>query len=353
MEEELKKLKEQSEIDFTKIKTISELKDFEVSYLGRKGKLTLLLKFLPELTRVEKQRLGEIVNEFKAGLEKKIADKGKELRKLEYERIVQTEWVDVTAPGPEIRQGKIHPISKMIDEICKIFHSMGYTIADGPEIEEDYYNFDSLNIPPFHPARDTQDTFWVDPKSVGDRTDILLRTQTSAVQTRFMERHKPPVRIIAPGRVFRNENEDAKHSATFYQVEGLLVDQCINFENLRGTLDIFIKQLLGEEVKTRFRPSYFPFTEPSAEMDVSCTVCGGSGKDSDRQECRTCKGVGWLEIMGCGMVHPKVLENVGYDTKIFTGFAFGVGVDRLVILKYSVPDIRDFYKGDLRFLEQF
>ena len=292
-----------------------------------------------KLSAEERPVIGQLANEIRAELDKKITDKTKELKEAALNEKLKNEAIDVTMPGESVELGHIHPLTAVLNELKDIFIGMGFNIAEGPEVEKDYYNFEALNIPKDHPARDTQDTFYID-------ENIVLRTQTSPVQIRVMENTEPPIRIIAPGRVYRSDAVDATHSPLFHQVEGLVVDKGINMADLKGTLEAFAKRLYGEETKIRLRPHHFPFTEPSCEIDVSCFKCGGKG-------CPMCKGEGWIEILGGGMVHPKVLKNGGIDPEVYSGFAFGVGLERLTMFKYNIDDMRLLYENDLRFLSQF
>lgn len=319
--------------------TLAETEEVRVRLLGKKGQLTEILKSMGSLDPEERKVLGQAANSVRSQIESLLEDKFTQVKNAEKDARFRAERIDVTEPGKQRPLGTKHPISITIDEISRVFMSMGYSIAEGPEIETVYFNFDALNAAPNHPSRDMTDTFYID-------DEILLRTQTSPVQARTLLKQKPPIKIISPGRCFRVDTPDATHSPMFHQVEGLLVDEGVSMTDLKGTLDSFAKQLFGSDVKTNFRPHFFPFTEPSAEMDVSCFKCGGKG-------CRVCKGSGWIEILGCGMVHPHVLEVGGIDTEKYTGFAFGMGVERIAMLKYGVDDIRLFYENDMRFIEQF
>jgi len=327
-----KKLEEEiGKADIDKIEVI------KTRFLGRKrGEITLLLKQLPGLPPEEKPKIGRLLNDLKKKAEKLIEERRKSLerKRAEYK-------IDVTFPGEKPLTGKIHPLTQTIRQIKEIFIGLGFEVVTGPEIETEYYNFEALNIPEFHPARDEQDSFYIDFKS-----GYLLRTQTSPVQIRVMEKSLPPIRIISPGLCYRRDAIDASHFPVFHQVEGLAVDKDITFSDLKGCLTYFAKEMFGEDTKLRFRPSYFPFTEPSAEVDISCIMCKGSG-------CKVCSGKGWLEILGCGMVDPEVFKNVGYDPEKYQGFAFGMGVERICMLKYGIDDIRLFFQNDLRFLKQF
>ena len=315
------------------------LEELRVSYLGKKGEMTAILKQMGGLSAEERPVIGALGNEIRADIERAIAARGAELKSGELERRCREETIDVTMPGTAAPLGGRHPLSIVLEEIKEIFLGMGFDVAEGPEVETDYYNFEALNIPKNHTARDTQDTFYIS-------DDIVLRTQTSPVQVRTMENQTPPIRIIAPGRVYRSDAVDATHSPLFHQIEGLAVDKGITMADLKGTLEIFAKKLYGEDVVVRFRPHHFNFTEPSAEMDAMCFVCGGKG-------CRLCKGEGWMEILGCGMVHPNVLRAGGVDPDVYSGFAFGMGLERMVMRRYGINDLRLFFENDLRFLRQF
>ena len=338
MREVLEQIKERAISELSKLEDLKSLKEFKVKFLGKKGEVTQLVKRLKEVAPEERPVIGRLINEIKQLLESRIAEKEKELKELEKQRRFEKERIDVTLPGRFPAFGLKHPIVQVMEEVVDVFRSMGFQVAEGPEIEEDYYNFEALNIPPDHPARDMQDTFYV-----SDR--VLLRTHTSPVQIRVMKKYPLPIRIIAPGRVYRRDF-DVSHTPMFHQVEGLLVDEGVTFAELKGTLQEFARRIFGEETKVRFRPSFFPFTEPSAEMDIGCVICGGEG-------CRVCKGTGWLEILGCCMVDPEVFKSVGYDTEKVTGYAFGLGVERIAMLKFGIDDIRLFFENDLRFLSQF
>jgi phenylalanyl-tRNA synthetase alpha chain len=307
--------------------------------LGKKGGLTAVLRGMGALSADERPVIGALANEVREGIESGLAAKKTVLSQKEQDEKLKNEKIDVTMDGRRPAVGKRHPLTRALDEIKDIFLGMGFEIAEGPDVELDYYNFEALNIPKEHPARDTQDTFYVS-------ENVVLRTQTSPVQIRVMEQKKPPIRIIAPGRVFRSDAVDATHSPVFHQIEGLVVDKGVTMGDLKGTLEAFAKGLYGPDARTRFRPHHFPFTEPSAEVDVSCFVCGGKG-------CRVCKGEGWIEILGCGMVHPKVLERCGVDPSVYSGFAFGMGLERLAMRRWRIDDLRLFYENDLRFLRQF
>ena len=319
--------------------TLPRLDEIKIEYLGKKGTLTALLRGMGSLSAEERPVIGQLANQVRQEIEQAIDEKKKRLKEHALNLKLAQEKIDVTVPGRPHKFGSRHPLYQVEREICDIFVSMGFDIVDGPEVEYDYYNFEALNIPPNHPARDTQDTFYIT-----DR--ILLRSQTSPVQIRTMEQRKPPIRIISPGRVYRSDALDATHSPVFHQIEGLVVDKGITMGDLKGILETYAKTLFGADVKLRFRPHHFPFTEPSAEVDVSCLVCGGKG-------CRLCKGEGWIEILGAGMVHPNVLRGCGIDPEVYTGFAFGMGVERITMKKYEIDDIRYLYENDTRFLSQF
>jgi phenylalanyl-tRNA synthetase alpha chain len=318
-----------------------QLDELRVKYLGKKGALTEILRGMGALSAEERPVIGQVANEVRAAIEGVISAKQEEYRKAETANKLRAETIDVTLPGRPVPLGSVHPLNKVIQEVEDIFIGMGYQVAEGPEVEQDYYNFEALNLPKNHPARDMQDSFYI-------TEEILMRTHTSPVQVRTMERMKGevPVKIICPGKVYRRDDDDATHSHVFTQIEGLVIDRGIRMSDLKGTLLQFVREMFGQETKIRMRPSFFPFTEPSAEVDVTCMMCGGSG-------CRTCKQSGWLEILGSGMVHPRVLEMSGYDPNIYSGFAFGMGVERIAMLKYGIDDIRHFYMNDLRFLRQF
>ncbi|WP_019555409.1 phenylalanine--tRNA ligase subunit alpha [Propionispira raffinosivorans] len=341
MEQELKELKQEAVTTMAAAQNVSDLNDLRVKYLGKKGTLTSLLRGMGKLSPEERPRIGQMVNEVRAELEAVLESKNEELKKLELAQRLATEKIDVTLPGRIQPLGHLHPLTLTLNRIKNIFMTMGFSVEEGPEVEKDYYNFEALNLPKDHPARDMQDSFYI-------TEDILLRTQTSPVQARTMQAHEPnsPIRMIAPGRVYRRDDYDATHSPMFTQVEGLVIDKNISFSDLKGTLELFLHQIFNENVGVRFRPSFFPFTEPSAEVDISCVMCQGKG-------CRVCKGTGWLEILGAGMVHPHVLEMSGYDPKKVSGFAFGLGVERVAMLAYGVDDLRLFYDNDMRFLRQF
>ena len=336
-EEALKQIRESNRLD--------KLNEVRVSFLGKKGELTAVLKGMKNVDPKERPFVGQMVNETREAIEEFLEETKKKLEEKAREEKMKQEVIDVTLPAKKINVGHRHPNTIALEEVERIFVGMGYEVVEGPEIEYDLYNFEKLNIPANHPAKDEQDTFYIN-------KDIVLRTQTSPVQARIMEQGKLPIRMIAPGRVFRSDEVDATHSPSFHQIEGLVVDKNITFADLKGTLEEFAKQLFEPETKTKFRPHHFPFTEPSAEVDVSCFKCGGSG-EIEGHSCRFCKGSGWIEILGCGMVHPHVFEMCGIDPEEYTGFAFGVGLERIALLKYEIDDMRELYKNDIRFLKQF
>lgn len=323
-----------------------ELEQIRVTILGKKGELTNVLKSLGTLPASERPIVGQFANEIRDKIEELIRTKREELQQAEIMRNINSQTLDVTLPAKKIAVGNIHPISKTIRDLEDIFIGMGFTVTEGPDIEFGYYNFTALNLPEDHPARDMQDTFYINKEDVNSTDEVLLRTQTSGAQVRFMEVNKPPLRMVCPGRVFRPDEVDATHSPMFHQIEGLVVDKGVTMRDLRDTLKIFATEMFGSDTKIRFRPHHFPFTEPSAEVDISCFVCGGKG-------CSVCKGEGWIELLGCGMVHPNVLKGCGIDPDIYTGFAFGMGVDRIAMAKYGIRDLRYLFENNIRFLEQF
>lgn len=339
MKRQLEKVKEEFDFDLTSSNSQKDIENVRVKYLGKKGALTGILKQMGTLSADERPVIGKISNEIRDYISKSIEEKTAKLRFAETQNRLQSEKIDVTLPGKKIRLGHKHPMSIILDEVKDIFIGMGFNVVEGPEIESDYYNFEALNLSKNHPARDTQDTFYID-------ENTLLRTQTSSVQIRTMEKQEPPIRIISPGRVYRSDEVDATHSPIFNQIEGLVVDKGISFSDLKWTLETFIKKLYGNNTALRFRPHHFPYTEPSAEMDIECFSCHGKG-------CALCKGEGFIEILGCGMVHPKVLENCGVDSEEYSGFAFGVGLERVAMRRYKIDDLRLFYENDFRFLKQF
>lgn len=339
MRNQLEQIRSNAKVALAEITLVSELEEFRVKFLGKKGELTGVLRGMGALSAEERPIIGQLANEIRTYLEEQIDLKRNELIKKERLVRLAEESLDVTIPGKVKKIGHRHPLTKVLDEMKDIFIGMGYEIAEGPEVELDYYNFEALNMPKHHPARDTQDTFYIN-------ENVLLRTQTSSVQIRVMETQKPPIKIICPGRIYRSDEIDATHSPIFYQVEGLVVDKGVTMGDLIGTLKVFAQNIFGEKTDIRLRPHHFPYTEPSAEVDVTCWVCDGEG-------CRVCKGEGWIEILGCGMVHPKVLENCGIDSEVYSGFAFGIGVERTAMGRYGIDDIRLLYENDIRFLNQF
>lgn len=339
MKEQLNNIKTDAGKELAGVQSITELEGIRLKYLGKKGELTAVLRGMGSLSPEERPVIGQLANDVRTFVEGRIEEVKNELQQKAHFEQLGKEAIDVTIPGKRRQLGKRHPLSIVLDEIKEVFIGMGYEIAEGPEVELDYYNFEALNIPKGHPARDTQDTFYIN-------ENILLRTQTSPVQIRVMEKNKPPIKIICPGRVYRSDAVDATHSPIFHQVEGLVVDKGVTMGDLIGTLQVFAKSLFGEKTKIRLRPHHFPFTEPSAEVDVSCWACGGSG-------CRVCKNEGWIEILGAGMVHPKVLEVCGIDPEVYSGFAFGLGAERTAMGRFNIDDMRLLYENDVRFLKQF
>ncbi len=339
MKQQLEAILSNAKNELSETQNARELDAVRVKYLGKKGELTAILKGMKNVAPEERPVIGQLVNDVRAELEAALEKQGEKLEQSALEEKLKSETLDVTMPAEEITLGHKHPLSVVLDEIKDIFIGLGFQIAEGPEVEYDHYNFEALNIPKEHPARDTQDTFYIS-------DNVVLRTQTSPVQVRVMENQKPPIRIIAPGRVFRSDAVDATHSPLFHQIEGLVVDKNITMSDLKGILELFAKRLYGEDTVVRFRPHHFPFTEPSAEMDIQCYQCHGEG-------CRLCKGEGWIEILGCGMVHPKVLETCNIDPEVYSGYAFGIGLERTVMGRFKIDDIRLFYENDVRFLHQF
>jgi phenylalanyl-tRNA synthetase alpha chain len=341
VEQKLKELAQEALSKVASAQDLKELNDIRVSYLGKKGPITEVLRGMGKLSAEERPKIGALANQVRAEIAEQIEKKQKQLEEAAIEKQLKEEAIDVTLPGRPVKNGNAHPLTKIIEEIEDLFISMGYQVAEGQEVETDYYNFEALNLPKDHPARDMQDSFYI-------TEEILLRTHTSPIQARTMEKHKGkgPVKIICPGKVYRRDNDDATHSHQFTQIEGLVVDENIRMSDLKGTLEVFAKRFFGEDREIRLRPSFFPFTEPSVEMDISCKICHGKG-------CSVCKGTGWIEILGAGMVHPNVLEMAGFDSKKYTGFAFGMGPERIAMLKYGIDDIRHFYTNDIRFLKQF
>ena len=341
MLQDVQNLEKDTLIKISKVDSKEALREIEIELLGRKGKLTEILRGLKDLPAEEKGKIGKLSNEVKTGLESAIAQKFTELETAKFDKLAETEWIDPTQPGENTKRGTLHPLTQLIREAEKVFEKMGFTVATGPQVEDDFHNFTALNIPADHPARDSQDTLFLN-----DSDGKLLRTQTSSVQIRWMKDREPPFRIVAPGRVFRKDDFDASHSPMFHQLEGLIVDEDISLANMKAVMEEAVRQLINPEAKFRFRTSYFPFVEPGLEMDMSCTICGGEG-------CSVCKRTGWIEIVGCGLVHPNVLENVGVDSTKWSGFAFGFGLDRMVMLRHEIKDMRLLFENDLRFLRQF
>jgi phenylalanyl-tRNA synthetase alpha chain len=339
MKQKLEALKQSAQNELNEAQNLKTLEDIRVKYLGKKGELTSVLREMGSLSAEERPIMGQLANDVRSFVENLLGEIGGKLENEEKASRLSSEVIDVTMPGRVKELGRKHPLTMVLDEIKDVFLGMGYDIAEGPEVEFGYYNFDALNIPQNHPARDIQDTFYIN-------ENIILRTQTSPVQVRVMENKKPPIKIICPGRVYRSDAVDATHSPIFHQVEGLVIDKGITMGDLVGTLQAFAKSIFGEKTGIRLRPHHFPFTEPSAEVDVSCWVCGGSG-------CRVCKGEGWIEILGSGMVHPNVLKNCGIDPEVYSGFAFGLGIERITMGRYGIDDMRLLYENDLRFLSQF
>ena len=339
MQAQLNKILEEAKAQLNEASTLAQTDDIRVKILGKKGKLTEILRGMGKLSPEERKTTGQMANKVRAEVEKMLEEKFEAVKAAAKEAQFKIEKIDVTEPGREVTLGVKHPLTITIEEVSKVFMNMGFSISEGPEVETVFNNFDALNAGPNHPSRDMTDTFYI-------TKDTLLRTQTSPVQVRTLLKQEPPIKVISPGRCFRCDTPDATHSPMFHQIEGLVVDEGITMADLQGTLDSFAKQLFGTSTKTKFRPHHFPFTEPSAEMDVSCFKCGGKG-------CRVCKGSGWIEILGCGMVHPHVLKVGNLDTEKYTGFAFGMGVERVAMLKYGVDDIRLFYENDMRFINQF
>ena len=339
MKEKLQQIKEEAIKEIKSSESLSKLNDARVNFLGKKGVLTSVLKGMKDVLPEERPMIGQLVNDTRAAIENLIEETKKNLEEAELKEKLEKEVIDVTLLAKRKVIGHRHPNQITLEEVEDIFIGMGYEVVEGPEVEYDYYNFEALNIPANHPAKDEQDTFYINDK-------IVLRTQTSSVQVRVMERGELPIRMISPGRAFRSDDVDATHSPSFHQIEGLVIDKNITFADLKGTLETFAKKLYGPDTKVKFRPHHFPFTEPSAEVDVSCFKCGGKG-------CRFCKGSGWVEILGCGMVHPNVLRMSGIDPDVYTGFAFGVGLERITLFKYEIDDMRLLYENDARFLKQF
>ena len=339
MKEQLQALQQKALEELENLSSAKDVEEFRIRMLGKKGELTGLLRGMGALPAEERPVVGQMVNELRAMLEEKLGAKEAAISSAAKNARLAAETIDVTLPGEQRKVGGLHPLNAVLEDLIDIFRSMGFDVVDGPEVETDYYNFEALNVPADHPARDMQDTFYLS-------DNLLLRTQTSAAQIRTMENRKPPIRIICPGRVFRADEVDATHSPVFHQVEGLVVDKGITMCDLKGCLEQFAREIYGPETKVKFRPSFFPFTEPSVEVDVSCSECGGKG-------CRVCKGSGWIEILGAGMVHPRVLSSCGIDPEEYSGFAFGIGLDRLTTTRHKISDIRLLFENDVRFLDQF
>lgn len=339
MKDKLEKIKEEALDALKDLNNLENLEDFRLKYLGKKGELTKILRGMKDVSPDERPEIGQLANKIRGSLEKQLIEKKDVLQDKALEYKLSQEWVDVTMPGRRPARGSLHPLTIVRNEIIDIFMGMGFDVADGPEVELDYYNFEALNIPKNHPSRDVQDTFYIN-------DNILLRTHTSPVQIRTMEQEKPPIKVIIPGRVYRSDEVDATHSPIFHQIEGLVIDKDVTMADLKGVLDTFAKKMFGEDTRTKLRPHHFPFTEPSAEVDVSCAICHGEG-------CSVCSHTGWIEILGGGMVHPKVLQNGGIDPEEYSGFAFGMGLDRITNIKYGIDDIRLLFENDIRFLKQF
>ena len=339
MKEKLAALREKALGELATLETPKELEEFRVRLLGKKGEVTELLRGMGALPAEDRPKMGQLINQLRGELETALSEREQSITALLKEKRLKEETLDVTLPGTKTKEGGLHPLNIVLNDLIDIFQSMGFDVVDGPEVETEHYCFEALNVPKDHPARDMQDTFYL-------AENLLLRTQTSAAQARTMEQRKPPIRIICPGRVFRADEVDATHSPVFHQVEGLVVDKGITLCDLKGVLEQFAHEIYGPETEVKFRPSFFPFTEPSVEVDVTCSECGGKG-------CRVCKGTGWIEILGAGMVHPRVLAGCGIDPEEYTGFAFGIGLDRLTTTRYKISDIRLLFENDQRFLEQF
>lgn len=339
MKEKLEQIRAQAAAALKNAADERSVDEIRIQFLGKKGELTSILKQMGSLSAEERPKMGQLANEIRGDIENTIAGTMAAMKKRALDRRLEKETIDVTIPGKKPALGRLHPLNSTLNQLIDIFRSMGFDVVDGPEVENDYYNFEALNVPKDHPARDMQDTFYL-------AENLLLRTQTSATQIRTMEQRKPPIRMICPGRVYRSDEVDATHSPVFHQVEGLVVDKGITMCDLKGTLEQMAHEIYGPETKVKFRPSFFPFTEPSVEVDVSCSECGGKG-------CRVCKGSGWIEILGAGMVHPRVLKGCGIDPEVYSGFAFGIGLDRLTTTRHKISDIRLLFENDRRFLEQF
>lgn len=339
MKEQLLKIEELAKTELLSCSDMTVLEGLRVKFLGKKGELTAILKQMGGLSAEERPLIGQLANKVRADIETIISDRASALKTELASKRMAEETIDVTLPSKKRTIGKLHPLTQVMNEVKEIFLGMGFSVVDGPEVETDHYCFEALNMPKSHPARDTQDTFYIN-------DNVVLRTQTSSVQIRTMEKTKPPIRIISPGRVYRSDTVDATHSPLFHQIEGLVVDKGITMSDLNGTLELLMKRLYGEDCKIRLRPHHFPYTEPSAEVDVMCFNCGGNG-------CPLCKGEGYIELLGAGMVHPKVLEGCGIDPEVYSGFAFGIGLERIVMRRYGISDMRLLYENDLRFLNQF
>lgn len=339
MKEKLEQILEVAKEEISQSSSLKGLEDLRIKYLGKKGELTTILKGMKDLSKEERPVIGKVANEVRSSIEKLLEDFKEEAKSKEMEAQLESEVIDVTLPAKRVEMGHLHPLNVVLNEIKEIFMGMGFKIAEGPEVDTVFHNFDALNSPIDHPSRSQSDTFYI-------TDDLLLRTHTSTVQIRTMKKNNPPIKVISPGRCFRYDELDATHSPMFHQLEGLVVAENISMADLKGTLDLFTKRLFGETTRTKFRPHYFPFTEPSAEVDVTCFKCGGVG-------CRTCGNSGWIEILGCGMVHPKVLAECGIDPDKYSGFAFGMGLDRITMMKYEIDDIRLLFENDMRFIKQF
>ncbi len=339
MKDKLEQIRISALEEMKKVQSMAELEGLRVKYLGKKGELTTILRSMGGLSPEERPLMGKLANEVRAKVEEFLDSRVENIKTIEKEKKLKEEIIDITLPGKKPVIGLRHPLYQTLEQFKEIFISLGFSVEEGPEVELDYYNFEALNIPKNHPARGEQDTFYIN-------DNVVLRTQTSPIQIRVMEKQKPPIKMIAPGKVYRSDAVDATHSPIFYQMEGLVIDKGITFADLKGTLEMFAKKMFGEKVVTKFRPHHFPFTEPSCEMDATCFVCKGEG-------CRVCKGSGFIELLGGGMVHPQVLRNCGIDPEVYSGFAFGFGVDRMVMLNYGIDDIRMLYESDMRFLNQF
>lgn len=336
MEQDLQTLETEAKEILLKLTDPSQLEDFRIKYLGRKGLLSTIMRQLGSVSKEDRPRLGQLANSIRSEIENLFSE-----RKAEIEgdsTVPSSSKLDLTLPGRRPVSGRLHPVTQIMNEVCLVFENLGFSVAEGPDVELDHYNFEALNIPAHHPARDMHDTFYVS-------DSILLRTHTSPMQARIMEKQEPPLRVIAPGKVYRCDS-DITHTPMFHQVEGFLVDEKVSFADLKGVLTVFMQKMFDEDLELRFRPSFFPFTEPSAEVDIACVICKGEG-------CRVCKKTGWLEILGCGMIDPEVFKMVGYDPEVYSGFAFGLGIERIAMLKYGIDDIRLYYENDLRFLSQF